>query len=64
MNLKKYLPYLQSFFSLEGEDVIIDLTLRPLRVLCLKVTSLDADIRDVTDVTVKLKGCGKTILYF
>ncbi|KAK3089255.1 hypothetical protein FSP39_002116 [Pinctada imbricata] len=46
------------FFSMEGEDIVIDLTLRPLRVLCLKVTSLDADISDVNDVTVQLVGCG------
>lgn len=49
----------QEFTSISNDAIFIDLSQKPLRASCLRITALDANIRDVTDVEVQVNGCGK-----
>ncbi|XP_052689815.1 uncharacterized protein LOC128167886 isoform X2 [Crassostrea angulata] len=48
----------KEFTSISNDAIFIDLSQKPLRASCLRITALDANIRDVTDVEVQVNGCG------
>lgn len=66
MNIKSYrnefsclISTLQEFTSISNDAIFVDLSQKPLRASCLRITALNANIRDVTDVEVQVNGCGK-----
>ena len=58
-NLIKMISTFQEFTSISNDAIFVDLSQKPLRASCLRITALNANIRDVTDVEVQVNGCGK-----
>ncbi|KAJ8319225.1 hypothetical protein KUTeg_004316 [Tegillarca granosa] len=46
------------FVSPEGEEIMVDLRLQPLRGQCLRLTSLNFDQSDLSGTVISLLGCG------